>query len=124
MNTEKCDKEIMNNIIESLRLLKYEISNIKSNYQISKKQNTDLDEYFAYKIIWFIKNSICSDNVGIASPFLYLTDDKNDGFDKGKLISLIENELNELQKRSLPRNIATKHYFDDFIERILFVVKQ
>lgn len=123
METEKYEKDLKIDLMRTFCQIKKELFESENNYPISKRQNTEIKNFFAYKIIGNIKNAIYSDHVGLASPILYLTNDTYDGFNKKILIRFIDNELDILIKFENLNFLESNYYFNEFVERFLKVVE-
>lgn len=119
METEKYAKDLKIDLVRTFCQIKKELSDSKYDYPISKRQNTDIEYFFAFKIISKIKNAIYSDHVGLASPILYLTNETDDGFSKKILIKFIDNELETLKKFECHIFSEINHYVNGFEERFL-----
>ena len=115
--------EIFNNTIRAFRQIKSEISKVKSEFQISKRQGIGMENAFAYKILEVIKNVDNDTYHGLRRPFLYFSDDLNDSFEKEKLILFIDNEIRILCKMEITNYLTVNNYRNKFENRLLTLLE-
>lgn len=121
MNTDRDETiKIFNNTIEIFRQIKCEISKVKSEYQISKRQGIGLENAFAIKILEVIYKVVYDGSRGLVKPFLYLSSDPNDSFEKFKLILFIDIETEIIETMKMENNLLISEYYENFEKRIYF----
>ncbi|MDY0144106.1 MAG: hypothetical protein RBR97_19670 [Bacteroidales bacterium] len=116
------EKPISNNIFENL-LFSYNqmieiISNIKVQHPISKNQGTIFDNYFATIIFEQIRRVVYMGSCIIGNPFLYVTSEPNDGYDRNLLIKFFKNEIKILKDIQPVNYISIRKYFNEVTVRI------
>lgn len=122
MNTAKNEIEIFNNTIRAFYKIKCEISNVKNDYPISRRQGKDLENAFIMKILEIIKSEVNGTSQQLSKPFLYFSSDPNDSFEKINLISFINNEINTLSKMKIINNLTICDYYNKFECRLLELI--
>ena len=112
------NKKILENLNRSFHQMKTGISNANNCDFISKNQGTSIDNYFKSKILDEIYRIVNKDIHELTAPFLYLTDNLNDGFKKEKLITFFETEISILSKIETTYSDINK-YYQEFVSRLV-----
>ncbi|MDP4273084.1 MAG: hypothetical protein Q8907_02280 [Bacteroidota bacterium] len=124
ISTPLASIEIKDSLIRTFIQMKSAISNVKYDLPISRSQSLIFENYFASKILDEINRAMNGDFYGLASPFLYLTTDPNDSFDRKQLISFFDSEINILKNLSSVNYIILKTYYQEFVSRLLKLIEK
>jgi chromosome segregation ATPase len=116
--------EIKNSLIRTFYQMKTAISNVKYDLSISRRQCLNFENYFASKILDEINRAMNGDFYGLASPFLYLTTDPNDSFDRKQLISFFDSEIDILNSHNSVNYLILKTYYHEFVSRLLKMIEK
>jgi len=107
-------RKIVKRLVKTFFQMKTQIFVSNSNYSVSRRQGFDSSNYFAAKIQYEIKCVVNINFQKLRKPFLYLTDDASDSFDRCRLIALFETEINILNKIQPVNYITIRKYYNDF----------
>lgn len=115
--------EILDHLKALLYQLKHEISNPDIDYPISRSQNRGFNDFFVSKILIEVKTIIDAESQSLTTPIIILTSDEKDGFDKIKLRSFFEEEINIVQRLKPVNYIALQDYYKGFADRLFIITK-
>ena len=118
IENSQANREILDLLKSLLFQLKHEISNPEIKYQISKKQGTVFNDFFVAKILKAVKTIIDAELQGLITPFLYLTSDENDSFDKMKLSTFLDEEICIIQRVKPVNYFTIRDYYYGFAGRL------
>lgn len=112
------DKEIKETLIEVFVEMKTEITQNKTNSQISKNKHTQTHNIFVSDIYDVINSIITKTFILRPTSYFYFTKDKNDSFNKDFFGNFIDEEIQLIKGYSNIDNSDNQKYIDGFIIRL------
>lgn len=114
-------RKILKRLENTFIQMKTGISVSNSDYSISRRQGFDSANYFAAKIHYEIKCVVNMNFQKLRKPFLYLTDDASDSFDRGRMIAFFETEIDILGKIEPVNYLKLREYYNEFEGRLKLI---
>jgi len=114
-------RKIVRRLVKTFFQMETEISVSNSDYSVSRRQGFDSLNYFAAKIQYEIKCVVNMNFQKLRKPFLYLTDDASDSFDRCRMIAFFETEIDILGKIEPVNYLKLREYYNEFEGRLKLI---